>query len=242
MDTPRSPRSVDALASLVAANVTPLAGIILLGWSPAAVLISYFVDTFVGFGALVLLVMIHVTGDEHGRPISGWRNWAKAVVGLGFLGAIMGLPLALPLWITLGDDPATRVLLSDRGFVGALAIQCAMSALAAMRTHRELRTRADDDRVLAGRMFYLSARWLAMFVAVVTGIVPLLGPTAGGFVLVAIYAAASVYFELFPERAVSLLRGSRAKPVAFEGDLESRIAARARDTAARIAKGKRRSG
>jgi hypothetical protein len=52
-----------------------------------------------------------------------------------------------------------------------------------------------------------------------------LGPRIGGFILIVIYAGASIYFELFPERAVRFVRGKDAKPVTFDGDLESRIAA-----------------
>jgi uncharacterized protein DUF6498 len=221
------PRSIEAVATLVAVNITPIAGILLLGWSPAAVLISYFVDTYLGFGALVLLVMVHVTGDAHDRPIVGWKNWTKALIGLVFLGAIMAFPLAFPLWITLGDDPATWAFFSNREFLGALAVQCGMSVLAAVRMHRELKATSDDERLLAGRMFFLTARWIAMFVAMVTGIVPALGPTIGGFILIVIYGGASVYFELFPERAMRFVRGKAAKPVIFEGDLESRVAAAA---------------
>jgi len=221
----QQPRSLEALASLVAVNVTPLVGIAVLGWSPAAVLISYYVDTFLGFGALVLLVMVHVTGGDNDRRISGWKDWTKAVIGLGFLGAIMAFPLAVPLWIMLGEDPATWAMFSNRGFLGALAVQAAMSVLAAVLLHRDLNTRGDDDRVLAGRMLFLTARWITMFVATVTGLIPLLGPKIGGFILIAIYAGASVYFELFPERAARFIRGKDAKPIAFEGDLESRLAA-----------------
>jgi hypothetical protein len=223
------PRSLDALAALIAVNVTPLAGILLLGWLPAAVLISYFIDTFLGLGAVVLLVMIHVTGDEHNRPISGWRNWAKAVMGLGIIGMILAVPLSFPLWFTLSDDRATWELLSDRGFLAAIGVQCAMSTLAVARMHRELKARSDDDRVLARRMLFLTARWMALFVAMVTGLVSLLGPMVGGFILVAMYAAGSVYFELYPERAERLLRGNDAKPMTFGEDLESRIAAAAPD-------------
>jgi hypothetical protein len=219
------PRSIEAVATLIAVNMTPLAGVILLGWFPAAVLISYFVDTYLALGALVLMVMIHVTGDDHDKAISGWKNWTKAVIGLVFLGSIMALPLAFPLWITLGDDPATWALFSNREFLGALGVQSAMSVFAVIRLHRDLKTRSDDDRLLAGRMYFLTARWIAMFAAMVTGIVPALGPKIGGFILIVIYAGASVYFELFPERAMRLVRGKEAKPVTFEGDLESRIAA-----------------
>jgi len=216
-------RSADALASLIAVSITPVAGIAFLGWLPGAVLVSYFVDTFVGLGVVVLLVMVHVTGD-HGRPIAGWRNWTKAVIGLVILGAILGLPLSFPLWLVVGDDPETQALFHDRNFLLALAVQLLMSALAASRMHRALAETHDDEKILAARAMFLAARWVALFIAMVTGFVAALGPRVGGFVLVAVYAGASIYFELFPERAARLLRGSGAKPVVLEGDLETRAA------------------
>jgi hypothetical protein len=217
-------RSPDALAALIAVSITPVAGIVLLGWLPSAVLVSYFVDTFVGLGVVMVLVMLHVTGDEHGRPIAGWKNWTKAVIGLAILGAIMALPLSFPLWFLLGDDRETHALFHDRNFLLALAVQVLMSAYAAVRMHRMLEATHDDEKILAARAIFLAARWLTMFVAMVTGLVGALGPRIGGFVLVAVYAGASIYFELFPERAARWLRGSRAKPIVFEGDLESRTA------------------
>jgi len=66
-------RSPDALAALIAVSITPVAGIVFLGWLPGAVLVTYFVDTFVGLGVVVLMVMIHVTGDDRDRPIAGWK-------------------------------------------------------------------------------------------------------------------------------------------------------------------------
>jgi hypothetical protein len=120
-------RSPDALAALIAVSITPVAGIVFLGWLPAAVLVSYFVDTFVGFGVVVLMVMIHVTGDDRDRPIAGWKSWTKAVIGLAILGAIMALPLSFPLWFLFADDRATQALLQDRNFLLALAMQVLMS-------------------------------------------------------------------------------------------------------------------
>ena len=55
VDTLRAPA---ALASLVAANVTPLAGILLFGWSPASLLILYYVDTFLGLKKPPFIVTI----------------------------------------------------------------------------------------------------------------------------------------------------------------------------------------
>ena len=57
----------------------------------------------------------------------------------------------------------------------------------------------------------------------------MLGPVIGGFVLIAIYAGASIYFELFPERAEKMLRGRDAKPIVYEDDLATRHARRSRE-------------
>lgn len=61
---------------------------------------------------------------------------------------------------------------------------------------------------------------MTMFFAMVTGFIALLGPTIGGFLLVAIYAGASIYFELFPDRAASFVRGRNAPPISYGGDLD----------------------
>ena len=51
---------------------------------------------------------------------------------------------------------------------------------------------------------------------------PALGPRIGSFVLIAIYAGATVYFELFPEHATRFVRGGKAGPIQYQRDLESR--------------------
>ena len=219
VDTIRTPAG---LASLIATNIAPLAGIVVLGWSPSAVLASYFVDTFIALGGVVLLVMAHVTGNEHDRPLRGWKDWTKACAGLVLLGAIFGLPMAFPLMMVIGEDPALEPMFADRTFIAALALQALMSALTTARMHRMLKARSDDDRILARRFIFLVARWVAMFFAVVTGLAPLLGPSIGGALLVAIYAGASIYFELFPQAAERMVRGKDAKPIVYDDDLEAR--------------------
>lgn len=222
------PRSVEALAALIAVNITPLAGILLLGWLPEAVLVSYFVDTYLGMLAVLVLVMIHVTGDEGGKPIRGFASWTKAVFGLALVGAILAALVGFPLLFVLGDGPGAWSMFDDRGFLAALAVQCVMSLYATLRVHRDLATRSDDDRVLAGRLFLLAARWIAVFVATMIPVTHLLGPKIASFVLIAIYAGASIYFELHPEAAMRFVRGKDAKPIVFDGDLDGKLAASAK--------------
>ena len=222
-NSPAKLRSPEALATLIAVNITPLAGIVFLGWLPSAVLISYFVDTFIGFGVVVLLIMVHVTGDDEHGPIVGWKRWTKALLGLLILGAIFAFPLAFPIFFLYADDRETLELLRNMDFLLALAVQVLMSALAAVRMHRLLHATHDDEKILAARTLFLAARWFALFIAMVTGFVGMLGPRIGGFLLVAVYAGASIYFELHPERAAQWLRGKNAKPIEFQGDLEGRL-------------------
>jgi len=220
----RALRSPEALAALVAVNVTPLAGILFLGWQTVGVLISYFVDTFVGFCSVMTLTMIHVTGDEEDTPIEGWRRWSKLAGAVVFLAALIVLPLALPFLFVFGIDRVVDVILDDSGFRVGLAVQVAMSVFASMRVHRQLVATHDDDRILAARALFLAARWIVVFAAVATGLVPALGPRAGSVVLIAFYAAASIYFELFPEHAIRFVRGFKAGPIAYQKDLDSRAA------------------
>jgi hypothetical protein len=222
VSAPRAARGVEAVAALIAVNVTPLAGILLLGWQPAGVLISYFVDTYVGACTVLLLLMMHVTGDELDTPVEGWRRRAKLAGALVFLGSLILLPTALPLLFVLGPDVVMHTLLEERGFRAGLAVQVLMSVLAAMRVHRELRQTGDDDRILSARGLFLVARWMVVFLAVAGASAAALGPRAAGLLVVAIYAAASVYFELFPAHAMHLVRGAGAGRMRYGKDLESR--------------------
>ena len=217
MDTLRTPA---ALASLVAANLAPLAGILLFGWSPASLCVLYYIDTLIGIGGVLLLVMTHVTGNEKGAPLDGWKDWAKAVAGLAVLGSIMALPLAVPLIFAFGEGVDWDRLAADRSFHYAVILQAALSIAAGVRMHRVLVRRDDDDRLLAQRLLFLVARWVTLFIATVTGVITFLGPTIGGFLLVAIYAGASIYFELFPERAMRFVRGRGAPPIRYDPDLD----------------------
>lgn len=213
-----------SLATLVAANLAPVIGILLLGWSPIAILVLYFVDTLLSLGVVLLLVMLHITGNAKGRPLSGVKDWAQAVVSFIILGGIFGLPLSLPLWFIGPEHIAAEFERPGSGLAYGVLLQVLMSALSAVRMHRELQARSDDDRLLARRTLFLVARWITVFMALTFGVVGLLGPRWGAFVLVAIYGGASVYFELFPDRAERFVRGANAAPIRYESDLDGKSA------------------
>jgi hypothetical protein len=218
METLRTPA---ATASLLARNLVPLAGVLLLGWSPANLIVLYFLDTFLGLGVVLLLVMAHVTGNDRGERFTHWHDWAKGLAGLAVLGAIMALPIAFPLILYFADHEDRLIaLLAERDFIVGLLTQLAACLWGAVQWHRELLARDDDDRVLAGRALLIVARWMLIFVVSVTGAFVIPGPAIGGILMMAVYAGASVYFELFPDRAARFVRGRDAKPIVFEGDVD----------------------
>ena len=81
---------------------------------------------------------------------------------------------------------------------------------------------ADHDHQVNGglRFVQLTPPGSACSIAIGTGLVELFGARWGAFVLVTIYGGASVYFELFPQRAERLLRGSRARALTYQPDLD----------------------
>lgn len=197
------------IASLVARNLVPAAGVLVLGWSAANLLILYYLDTVLEFAVVVLLVARHVTGlgrvGERTRSMGGPLDWIRAGAGSLFAAVLIGLPLGVPLFMFLASVDWSWQELADRGFLAALAMQVVGSLTAAARANRELLARADDERVLKYRAAFIFARWLAVGVAGVVVPFGLLGPRIGGALLVLVYAGATVYFDLFPKRALEWL-------------------------------------
>jgi len=219
--------SPPAIASVVARNLVPVAGVLFLGWSAANLLVLYYIDTVVAFAVVVLLVVRHVTGmgkpDEPARALAGPLDWIRAGFG-SLLGAVLiCLPLGVPVFILLaqfGWSPAAA--LADRSFVIGLAMQVTGSAAGCVHTHRELLARDDDERVLKHRAAFIVARWVVVIVAATTGLVGLLGPWIGGALMVLVYAGATVYFELLPDRALALLNPKEARADAAQDAAQER--------------------
>jgi hypothetical protein len=203
-------------ASLVSRNLVPVAGVLLLGWSAPDLLVVYYLDTVLGFAVVVLLVARHVTGlgapNERGRPLDGPLDWARGVAGALLGAALIGLPLGVPLFIMLAQfDWSVADALADRTFVTALALQAAGSAYGCVQAHRDLLARSDDEHVLKHRAAFVVGRWMVVLVAAMTGLTALFGPRFGGALVVLAYAGATVYFELYPRRALEWLNPREAQ-------------------------------
>jgi len=220
VDTLRLPSS---LASLVTANVAPVVGVLVLGWSPIAILILYFVDTLLSLGVVMLMVMLHVTGNARGQRFSGFQDWAQGIGALVFLGAIFALPLSLPLWFIGPPNVAAEFERPGSGLFYAILLQVAMSAYSAVRMHRDLEQRHDDDRVLVRRGLYVMARWITLFIAMGTGLVELFGARVGR-----VRARYGLRRRIRLFRAVSATRGATAARKPCEGH---HLPARSRRTA-----------
>ena len=202
---PKPTRRPDPIP-LVVANVTPIAGMLFLQWSPPGILALYALDTALSIYAIVWLVLVHVT--EAGALRHGAGRAAKialaALVGGSFFAGMMVGPVA----ITYADGAWLRSQpWRDTGFLTAMAIQAAGSLYALVRTHRMLNARDDDESYLASEFKFVIARWCFVILVAFLGVVPALGDALGSAVLVVVYAGASVWFALFPEKAHQLFHG-----------------------------------
>jgi hypothetical protein len=200
------------VTSIVCRNLVPVAGVLLLGWSAPNLLALYYVDTLFALAALLLLVMAHVTGfDGRGAARVSAGLWARGAAGAVLGALVIGVALGVPLFMVLAEYRwSPTAALVDSGFATGLAIQAMVSAWQFVQAHRELDVRTDDVRVLKRRTGFLFARWMALLIAAMTGLPGVLGPRIGGFLLVAVYAGASVYFERFPDRGLAWLNPKAA--------------------------------
>ena len=229
MDTLATPASI---ASLIARNLVPAVGVLFLGWSVGNLLVLYYLDTILSFAVVVLLVARHVTGlgkpGERGRPLHGSLDWIKGSLGSLLAAVLICLPLGVPLvWTLAAFDWSVSAALADRSFLTGLALQIGGSIYGGIQAHRDLVARTDDERVLKHRAAFIVARWLVVLAVAFTGVAGFLGPWIGGTLVVLVYAGATVYFELFPDRALMWLNPKEAR-------------ADAADDAARKAKGESR--
>lgn len=208
------PSMVDPLQllSLVTRNLVPLGGALFLGWSVTGLLVLYFIDTLLAIAALLWLVMAHITGMGEGKGMpSRWLDWINLALGALFGAALFALPLGIPLYILLEQvGTGYAALLADPAFRTGLGFQMLASLQMLLGAHRELKQRDDDDAYLKRRVQFVIGRWVVVIMAAMTGFPGLLGPYLGGLILLLVYAVASVYMELFPERVEAWLTPRKA--------------------------------
>jgi len=212
IDTTITPAGI---ATLVARNLVAPFGVLFLGWSAPNLLVLYYLDTVLEFAVLIVLIGRHVTGigpvGAATRPFAGPLDWVKMSVAALFAATLIGLPLGAPIIIASAAFDLSWSELLDPSFLWALAAQSVTSVTGAVQAHRALLARSDDEHVLKHRAAFVFGRYLVLAIAVIVVPYSLLGRRLGGGVLVAIYAGASAYFELFPGRALRWLNPKEAR-------------------------------
>lgn len=198
--SPPRPLPHEDVASIIAANLAPVAAMLFFGQSAAEILFLFALDTALSIYLLVWLVVEHVT--EANSALGGVRRVASnalgALVAGSFLVAFFVGPL---LFIALSEHVGTNIDFAAPGFRAALAMQVAGSAWALWRMHGELSARDDDDAYLSSRFKFVVARAVMMLFVLFSGFAFLFGPRIGATLLVLVYCGAGVWFGLFPDQA-----------------------------------------
>ena len=185
---------------LIAANITPVAGMLILRWPPADLVALYTLDTALALWSMAWLVMEHVT--EAKSADRGVKRALKLGASSLLVAMLLGLVLIGPMAIMYADSEWVRQApWRNASFQAALALQFAGSVYSLWRTHRMLDERDDDEPFLADQFRYLVARWIVVLGVVFLGIPGFLGETLGSALIVVVYAGASIWFGLFPDEA-----------------------------------------
>jgi hypothetical protein len=194
------------IASTVARNLVPLAGIVFLGWSAPTVLVLYFADTMFSIAVMFAGLLRHFA-----PPVEddGWAARANgevgAVGGALFLTAVIAVPLGVPvIFMLAGSGTTPGSLWGDEAFRAGLVMQAIAAVWSCAGLYRALRTRTPDDLRLKRRFALVFLRWIAVLMVTYTGIVFLFGRWAP-LVFVAVYAAASVVIDIAPDKVLSAM-------------------------------------
>jgi len=202
LDAPPPRRALphEDAATIIAANLAPIAAMLFLGQSAAEILFLFAIDTALAIYVLVWLVVTHVT---EATPTPGGlkravTNAFGAVIGGTMVNAFLVGPLVfIALSAHVGDD----VDFASAAFRTALAMQVVGSAWALVRMHRELSARDDDDAYLSSRFKFVAARAVVMLFVLFSGFAFVFGAKIGAGLLVLIYCGAGIGFGLFPDQA-----------------------------------------
>jgi hypothetical protein len=198
-----------AIGQVVARNLVPVVGILALDWSASTVLLLYFVDTMLSIGVIFAgLFSWFGRGSVEDRWPSRLNAEVGYVAGAAFLVAFIAVPLGMPLvfvgaWAGWGD---VKTLFADPALQAGIAWQVVAAVWSYAGLWRELHVRSPEELRVKRRFTLLFLRWVVILLAVYSPI----GWLFGRFLphlLVALYAGASIFVEIAPDRFLRAMPG-----------------------------------
>ena len=198
-----------AIGQVVARHLVPVAGILAFDWPAANVLLLYFVDTMLSIGVMFAgLLSWFGRGSVEDRWAARLNAEAGYVAGAAFIVACIAVPLGVPLvfvgawagWSNL------RTILADPALQAGIAWQVVAAVWSYAGLWRELHFRSPEELRLKRRFALVFLRWIVILIAVYSPVAWLFGrflPHA----LVALYACASIFVEIAPDRFLRAMPG-----------------------------------
>jgi len=207
---PSAPERAWRLILAATRNAVGLVGILFLGWSASALVVLYFADTLAGMWAVFAAVGFKLSNVD---PRQGfWSVVEGALSGIGaalFLVAVVAVPLGIPLIFLLGSSGAVwRQVWADPTLTAGIGVVALTGLVGAVRHVFTLAEGRAGDATVKQAFAILMTRWVLVLIAIYT-LGGLLG-RLGLYVVVAVYAAASAWSELAPERFAQLIPDRRA--------------------------------
>ena len=214
--------------SVIARTLVPIAGVLVLHWSAANLLIVYFADTLAAFFAVSMLAAGRLSANE--TP-SGPAWYQRLVTGarLASSGAMVTLmvglvPFGFLVFMLLMQDFVWQFALQDRDLWIGVALQFCAAVTLLLREYRHIEAASDADRIIRARFGLVFIRWVIVcmvFFAAAELLQPRRGgilATSFGFVLVLAYAVATIVMELQPQRLLAVFAPDLiARPAGSEG-------------------------
>ena len=198
-----------AIGQVVARNLVPVVGILVLDWSASTVLLLYFVDTMLSIGVIFAGLMSWFgRGSVEDRWASRLNAEVGYVAGAAFLVAFIAVPLGMPLVFVgaLAGWNDVKAIVADPALQAGIAWQVVAAVWSYAGLWRELHHRSPEELRVKRRFTLLFLRWVVILLAVYSPI----GWLFGRFLphlLVALYAGASIVVEIAPDRFLRAMPG-----------------------------------
>jgi hypothetical protein len=198
------------LALAVARNLVGIVGVLFFGWSASTLVVLYFADTLAGMWAVFAAVGFKLSNADPRQGLGTVAEGALSATAVGlFLVAVVAVPLGIPVVMLLGASGVTwRQVTTDPTLATGIGVIALTGLVGAVRHVFALAGGRAGDVAVKHTFAILMTRWVLVLLAVYT-----LGSVLGRFglyVIVAVYAAASTWSELEPERFANLFPDRRA--------------------------------